>query len=117
MKIHYKTILLNEEGLVNEQVIEKRRKRQIEYCCKEIEKAIEIQVISVTCKDLFLQESEYHGNYLEDWAYHPLKFCPFCGERIEHIEEYKARNVMHKVHVPAKTTPARTEARYKEVKI
>ncbi len=114
MKIHYKTIVLDEESeSYSYPIIEVKRKRWIEYCCKSMEQAIDQQIIEPQNKDLYLREMDSYDAYMEIWYFHPLKFCPFCGEIIEQVEEYKAKLVSHTVHIPKKTAPARKEIRDK----
>lgn len=118
MKIHYKTIVLDEKNdLYSQQVIEKNRKRQIDYCCEWARKAIEDGVISITGNQLFLQELDPHDNYLTDYYHQPIKHCPFCGEPIEQIEEYRARLEYYPTKVPKKVTPAHIETRTREVRL
>ncbi len=121
MKIHYKTLILNldgEEELLNKQIISKNRKYLIDYCCDEMKHAINESALKVTQNELSIQIEEYDEGGSGVTAYYPpIKYCPFCGEQIEQIEDYKAKVVRHTVHIPLKTIPAHKEQRNREVKV
>lgn len=136
MKIHYKTIINQDKRyrevfgeetyLVVHTTKNVSSPLKIDYCCDEMKKAITSDVLDVqeagnsTDKNgicLYLKENDYDGSFLSAWYYHPLKFCPFCSEEITLVEDYKAKQAKRKVHIPAKTTPARSEIRTYEIKI
>ena len=117
MIIHYKTLILNkigEEELLGKQVIEKNRKYCITYCCDTMEQAISDDAITLTGIDLYFRVYGYEGS--EDYIF-PIGYCPFCGKKIQQVEEYRARLQNYNAKIPDKTIKAHYEARTKEIKI
>lgn len=135
MKIHYKTIIVKEElkelcGEYQHFVLrDKKRNYLMDFCCDVIKEAIIQHVLYVqevgntlTPENevgIYLQHEDNDGrdSYTTQWYLHPLKVCPFCGEEITIIEDYKAKTVSKKVRISAKTIPARNEMRTVEIKI
>ncbi len=144
MQIHYKTIVLAETDKMrefngNEQYFilhTKPRSWQspivvAPLCCKDMEEALKEDVFYVqevgNQKDsqehpgmgmgLYLRtEDKYEGG--SSWyLHHRMDHCPFCGEPITYVEDYKAKTITRKVHIPAKKIEARNETRTVEVKI
>ncbi len=134
MKIHYKTILIvdgdyRKEFYGDEMYFVVHTGKnvftpcKIDYCCDTMKRAIVDNILYVqevgNSNDncgiaLLLNHNDGDGGA---WYYHPLKYCPFCGEIITLVEDYKAKEGKRKVHIPAKTTPARNEMRTYEIKI
>lgn len=119
MKIHYKTLILNKEGeeeLLVKQVLEKNKQYVIDYCCEKMKAAIEDKAFNFNINgiDLFFRALEYNGP--EDFIY-PLEYCPFCGEKIEPVEEYRAKLEYHKVRIPKKTIEAYYIDQPREIKL
>lgn len=115
MKIHYKLLILDEKtSLVIKQVLEKNRKYLIDYCCEGMKQALNVNAIHIIGNGLHIWQEGYDCQE----SYYPIiGFCPFCGEAIEYVQEYKAKIERHTVHIPKKVQPAHTEMRNKEVKI
>jgi len=146
MKIHYKTILNTRTDVEytrlfgKETYIVTRKTKNInsalniDYCCDAMKHAIVNKVLYVQeignnavpdnafgCDrqdiSIFLMENDSYEEGTVAWYDHPLKYCPFCGDVITFIEDYKAKEVTRRVHYPAVTTPARDEMRAVEVKM
>ncbi len=121
MKIHYKTIELGTDGgmqLLSKQIIEHHHKYLIEYCCDTMMRAVRAQALDITQNELSIQVEEHdEGGSIITGYYPPINYCPFCGEVIEQVEDYRAKLERHSVHVPSKTVPAHNEIRNKEVRI
>jgi len=135
MLLHYKTIINPEDRrelygektyfLIHTKANDAWSPLKVDYCCDEMKSAVTGKVLYSqevgSSKDenftfgLFLREEGEDGT--NAWYYHVLKFCPFCGEMIQYVEDYQARLQRRKVHIPAKKTKARDEFRDFEVKI
>lgn len=116
MLLHYKAIIMDEStDFIGKLVIEKKRKKQIDYCCEEMERAISTQAIDIMGIEVSIQHSDYDG-YTTDY-YPSISFCPFCGEKIEVVEEYRVKQKTYTAHIQEKVIPAHTERRSKEVRV
>ncbi len=90
MKIHYKTIYDEALNLDNKSVIRKNGKYWIKYCCKEVEEAVEDKCIEIGGNELFLLYKDSYDEGVITYSI-PIKYCPFCGETIEQVEDYKTK--------------------------
>ena len=122
MKVHYKSVLLcpkseTEDELWSRQIIEVKRKYKIEYCCEHLKAVFDDNFIALTQHELFLQRESNDHDGRTSYYYHRVDFCPFCGERVKYIEDYKAELKNYTVTNPAKKTPAKRELKKREVRI
>jgi len=143
MKIHYKTIILKEEDEMREfhgdeqyYIIHdsKRWNAPIKAtsCCESMKQALKEEVFyvqKVGNKQETIDSSQCfrHGMGLYpntegyegcNVAYgYKLNYCPFCAEKIELVEDYKAKVVKRIVTIPEKKIKSRKEYRDYEVKV
>lgn len=125
MKVHYKSVLLNpnkkddEEEMWYRPILEEKHKYCIDFCCDDMRSAFDTytKVFDIMQHDIYLYDviGDYGSSY--SVYYHKVNYCPFCGEKIEFIEEYKAKKQKYKATIPRKVTPPRTEYRNREVRI
>jgi hypothetical protein len=136
MKIHYKTILVTDEkkrefyGDEQYFILHEGKGWQspikADICCETMKQALASDVFyiqEVGNKDntewqiglLLYTDDKCEG--VSTWYYHSLKYCPFCAEKIEYVEDYKAKTVRKNVKIPEKIIESRTESRDVEVKI
>ena len=127
MKVHYKSVLLNpdrkpsDKEMWHSSVLRKKNNEYlIDYCCEAMKSALDkyTEVFDVTGHEFYLYDvsGDYDSTH-STFYFHRVDFCPFCGDKVEYIEDYKAKEVMYKARIQAKHIPARTETRSKEVKI
>jgi len=105
MKAYYKTVLWGAEFSVYEYVL----LEMTEPCCDEMRQAIENGAIHFGEIDRILNRDcniNLHHHSHDEYA---IRFCPFCGEKVE-IQE-RERVILKKYH---KEVPTHTEVEYKE---
>ena len=135
MKIHYKTILNDRNtdimGTERYVIIEDKNNHSgylVDFCCEDMER----ELLDIFDVQQYGDNSNRYGNedikigllpflgYGDDYRVRShtfVKFCPFCGERIELVHDYIARQEIRQVNIPAKTIPATTETVVEEVRL
>ena len=124
MKVHYKTIVVERNPKYPDfdpsykKIIENKGKPLIDYCCDDMKNAVRDDTFEITCTEFYLQREGFdEGGSCIETQFPAISFCPYCGEKIEYIEDYKAQIVTKKVKIPAQTIPAREETKTTEVRI
>jgi hypothetical protein len=118
MKIYYKTITQPQQIGVREYAHEYRVLIKYDPCCKDAKDAKDAEALDMSADKVNMM---YQGYDNVETYYPAISFCPFCGMKIEFIEDYKARLERKTVSVKEKKTvkviPAHNESRDVEVRI
>ena len=126
MKVYYKTVLKG-EGSHQEYPFNEKPDDVYEYilleitepCCDEMKKALEDAavgfgefndcILNCDCNFNFADCHPYPEGAV--WDEYPIRYCPFCGMKVETEEREKVTRKLVKHRIPA-----RTEDGYEEIK-
>jgi hypothetical protein len=91
-------------------------KNKIKYCCREIKDAISGCALEFSTIELFLVQPNDYGEGNTHF-YCEIKYCPFCGEEIDYIEDYLVKVTQKTVTIPAHTETQTIEHKIKSPKV
>lgn len=119
MKAYYKTVLRGDSAKVNEIFADEKPEDVHKYvllemtepCCQEMKGALESEAIKFGEFDAFFLNQDCNVNFAgcrpypegAAWDEYPIRFCPFCGQKVETEERQRVTLRKNKRKIPSRT--------------
>ena len=116
MKVHYEKVIV--EGKNRDRDYAREKDSSTEYCCDCMKSAkgsnysehpVAVKIYGNRVK---IMAEEYSDRFCEEYSV-PIKFCPWCGEKIEFIQDALLKEVSETIIIPAQE---RVISKFMEIK-